>query len=117
MALTRTPFGLAGCGHCTAVADDTRRLLHDDTCPVGRDLDDSSADDRAWFEAHPGQSVRHRPPFWSETLTLAAVLGVDLPPGATWHGHVTVRQVAPGVRARNYDGVYAVLPTTEAVAK
>ncbi len=115
MSATRSALGLRSCRDCTAVAGATGTLEHDPTCPLGQNLDAVSADDRRWFEDHPGASLRRRPPAWSERDMIASACGVALPAGASWHGDVVVRQLAPGVRIRSYGDVYALLP--QAVAR
>lgn len=53
-------------------------------------IDRVSAEDRDWFEAHPGEEYRMRP----------AVPGEFWPSDAAWITHVVVRQVLPGFRLR-----------------
>lgn len=88
------------CADCTATAVDGD-LTHDDTCPIGRALDEMSADDRAFFADRPHAPHRVRPIRWVEVQQLRAA---DLiPAGADLSGwRVLVRQPAPGVRTRRF---------------
>lgn len=92
------------CPDCTATLDrDTLTVEHDEGCPVGAEGDRVSAADRDFFEAHPWAQEYRRPLAWSEGVALAAAHG--LPLGTRLAGRVTVRRVAPGVRARLFQGV------------
>lgn len=105
--LRMNAFGLPTCPDCTAVPTG-QTMRHDETCPMGRDSDAQLADDAAWFEAHPEASERHRPVWLSEVWTLRAALP-PLPEGTEFAGEVIVRQVAPGVRFKDFNGVYALV--------
>lgn len=87
------------CPDCTAVGPDLR---HDDTCPVGRALDATGEQDRAWFDAHPDQRQRVRLVEGPER-TYLQLAGCSVASAA----FVVVSQLAPGVRTRSYRGVYA----------
>lgn len=100
---------LPSCADCGAAYDVNRHLMHTATCPLGRDLDAMSDNDRDWFAEHPGATFRRRPVQWCERDYLAMNLPVELPPGATWHGEVLVTQLAPGVRWRSYGDVFVIL--------
>jgi len=110
VSATSSALGLNSCRDCNAVAGEARTVEHDATCPLGQDLDAVSASDRQWFVDHPGASLRRRPPAWCERDIIAAACGVAPPAGATWHGHVVVRQIGVGVRIRSFAGVYALWP-------
>lgn len=70
-------------------------------------LDDIRADDRHWFETHPGQRFRHRPAFDHELCDPACfpfcVLVFEPPqlaPGDRFENWVEVEQHQPGCRTR-----------------
>ncbi|MBO2456551.1 hypothetical protein [Actinomadura violacea] len=90
------------CDDCTAVGNpDTLTLSHDDGCPVGRGLDEMSANDRAFFETRPNAPHRVRPVCWAEAQHLkrsgAVPADVDL---TGWR--VRIRPIGPGIRSRQY---------------
>ncbi len=99
----RNAFGLPACSDCGAVADGIN-LRHDDSCPIARDIDATMAEDRDWFESHPGATERRRPLTWAEREVLKAASPV--PEGTPLRGNVVVRQIVPGVRTRHFE-VYA----------
>lgn len=94
---------IRGCPDCTRTRRPDLTLEHDPGCPVGADLDATSARDRAWFAAHPWATEYRRPLTYSERVTLAEAQG--LPLGARIVGRVTVRNVAPGIRVRAFSGL------------
>jgi len=96
----RNAFGLLTCSDCGAVPDGSN-LRHDDSCPIARDIDATMAQDRDWFESHPGATERRRPLTWAEREVLKAASPV--PEGTTLHGNVVVRQVVPGIRTRHFE--------------
>ena len=101
------PFTDQPCPDCGASFDDQKRLLHADTCPLGRSLDESREADRLWFQRHPHATEYRRPP---AACDRDAVLR-SLPLGAkVVGGYVRVVQLAPGVRVRDYRHVVAAGP-------
>jgi hypothetical protein len=88
------------CQDCTATGRDGR-LRHDDTCPVGRALDEMQADDREWFAARPRAPWRVRPIHPAEVALLrhagAVPPDMDL---ADWR--VRVRQLGPGIKHKEF---------------
>ncbi len=63
----------------------------------------TAADDRAWFEQHPGETVRVR------SMTAEEMVSAKTPPGfVVTGGEVTVTKIADGVRTRLVE--YAVAP-------
>ena len=67
------------------------RLTHDEICPAVRSVDAASAEDRSFFQRHPGVRVRYRPAAPGEFA--------DLLPGVPGL-MVEVTSLRPGVRAR-----------------
>jgi hypothetical protein len=94
-----TPPRLA-CPDCSGVAEG-QRLTHDDTCPIGRGIDQVCADDREWFERHPLAEERWRPITPAEIVELRAMGAVapDVDP-TRWRVHIT--WLADGVRGRRF---------------
>src|SRR5215213_2666312 len=89
----------ADCPDCPAKGPNWR---HDTTCPVGRALDATSADDRAWFDARPDARTRVRPVRPDERHWLTRN-GCRVDPFV----YVIVTRIAEGVRTRSYRGVTA----------
>jgi hypothetical protein len=86
------------CPDCTAAAPD---LQHDTTCLVGRAIETTAFDDRAWFAAHPGQRQRLRVVEGPER-TYLQLAGCSVASTA----FVIVTLLAPGIRNRSYRGVF-----------
>ena len=80
---------------------DGRRLTHDETCPIGRGIDQVCADDRERFERHPLAEQRWRPITPAEIVELRAMGAVapDVDP-TRWQVHIT--WLADGVRGRRF---------------
>jgi len=91
-----------GCSDCSAVADGDE-IVHDPTCRIGLDLDDTAESDARWFADHPGAQQYFRPPSWSE-IQLGCECG-DPRPVVLIAGRVRVIQVADGVRGRDLSGL------------
>lgn len=83
------------CPDCGAIAVGSR-MTHVETCPLDRGVNRVLDDDREWFEAHPGASVRVRPVTPAEVADLLAA-GADRPTG-----DVIVLNLAPGLRMRRF---------------
>lgn len=97
------------CPDCGAVPDAKNQLRHDETCPSGRALDDVSAADREWFEAHPGADEYWRRPTPVEVESIMRSMGKEMPDEPyEVVGRVRVRQLAPGVRSRLFGDVYVI---------
>lgn len=108
------PPGLA-CPDCAAVVDPERNeWIHEPTCPLALAQQRIVDEDREYFETHPGQSTRIRPPVMAEVLT--AMLHTqgsglpELPPDHHWEpgGTIKVTLLADGVRARHFENALAV---------
>jgi hypothetical protein len=89
------------CPDCAAV-DEGSHLAHDDTCPIGRAIDEMSARDRDWFDRHPAATEHWRAAMPGD-FSLPSLAGV-VP-----QGRVRVRLIAPGVRVRQLPEVVLVL--------
>lgn len=48
------------CPDCCATFDADRRLRHEETCPLGRAIEDACNGDKAWFLDNPAETVRVR---------------------------------------------------------
>lgn len=97
------------CGHCTAVGDENNYAVHDKTCPHGKAIEKITASDAAWFESNPGKTFYIRPVVQVEMVDVMNSLGVENPESVTYHGDVFVRQIKPGVRTRQFYGVFATI--------
>lgn len=86
---------MSPCPDCGAVGPEWR---HDPTCPLHQQLERVTADDREWFAAQPHLSARTRRLDPAERALLQAAGYRD---GGDW---VTIRQLAPGVRVRDFHG-------------
>ena len=84
------------CPDCGAVAI-ASVMTHADTCPLNRGVDLVCDDDRDWFDANPGATVRRRPVTPAEVADMVAV-GLARPVGT-----VTVLLLAPGLRSRCFE--------------
>lgn len=98
------------CPDCVAVQNHDGVLRHSDGCPFEAASSAVSADDRDWFETHPGATTRCRAPDMTEMYLLAWTGGMALPPpppGHRWQptGCVEVQQIRPGVRIRLCDSL------------
>ncbi len=102
-----SPDNVIICPDCNATAGG-HHLIHQKTCPLGVAIDQRCDADREWFEAHPRAQEYRRAPHWSE---IAELKMWELIPDVTGEpiGRVTVSQVAPGVRARQFGDVAIVL--------
>jgi hypothetical protein len=89
-----------------------RHLQYEQSCPIGRAIDERSAADRRWFEDHPFTDVRRRPVHRSEGEELH-MWGL-LPAVGHAAGWVTVRRLGDGLRARSFAEVFVVLPVSGA---
>ena len=89
---------MTNCPDCDAAAVDNGSYDHAECCPFLAAQEATSADDRQWFEDHPGESIRVRPPFQSEQLENSHA-NTDQPGSLVTR--VTVTQVEPGVRVRH----------------
>lgn len=82
------------------------KLVHLDTCPIGRSIEESQRADREFFAAHPNAREYRRP------LAACDIDGLRrawlLPEGYRMVGLVLVIQIGPGVRGRDYAGILAV---------
>ena len=104
------PAPNATCPDCGAVIDiEAKRLTHENGCPIYASDQAASDDDRAWFRAHPGVTLRRRTPTMGEIQQQMLMAGMTLPdlntdviyvPG----GEVVVHFVADDVRLRNFSG-------------
>lgn len=79
------------------------QLPHLAHCACPEAFGQVSDDDRVWFERHPGQTTRRRPPAPVELLDLA--IASKLPIGVRWRGHVVVRKIISGLRVRDFTGL------------
>jgi hypothetical protein len=100
------------CPDCPATASGEKQLTHAKTCPLGLGLDERTAADREWFEAHPWATEYRRPLHWTERAELVMLALLPDVPGEPI-GRVLVRQLALGVRTRSFGDV-AILLTTGA---
>lgn len=105
------PAPNAQCPDCGARFDhDTKRMTHEDGCPIYAGDQAASDDDRQWFRAHPGVTVRRRPATMGEVQQQMLMAGITLPDlntDVTYEpdGEVVVHFVADGARLRNFRGV------------
>lgn len=90
------------CPACPATTRSDELLIHEKTCPFGRDVDERVAADRAWFAAYPFAAEYRRAPDWTETAEFR-LLG--LPSGREVIGRTVVRAPAPGLVLREIGGV------------
>jgi hypothetical protein len=97
------------CPDCTGTEVE-QHLKHDQTCPLGLDIDAITDADRRFFEEHPGTTKFYRPVMASE-ITEQRMFGQlpDVPGQAV--GKVLVTSIGPGVRARCFDDVVYVIDT------
>lgn len=86
----------------------TTGIDHAETCPIGRGITEICADDRVWFEEHPGETERHREPHWAEGAELK-LTGNAPDIAGEWAGEVVVKQLAPGVRTRSFDQMFLMV--------
>jgi hypothetical protein len=95
------------CPDCTAT-EVNKHLQHDQTCPLGLDIDAVCDADRRFFEEHPGTTHFYRPVMASE-ISEQRVWGLllDMPGRAV--GKVLVTSISPGVRTRCFDDVVYVI--------
>lgn len=99
---------LDNCPDCDAPASGGR-FDHQECCPFLRGQDATSDNDRQWFEDHPGETVRVRPPFPSEQMENSHANTTE--PGS-WVTHVIVTQIEPGLRHRHmHTARWIVVPT------
>lgn len=100
----------ATCPDCSAVAVGNS-LEHDATCPVGIDADANTAADALFFEQHPATREYWRPVTLAEIVELRTIgIFPDVPGHGV--GQVLVRQLAPGLRSRDFGRVVYVLDET-----
>jgi hypothetical protein len=97
----------AECPDCTATEVDNY-LEHDQTCPLGVDIDATCDADRRFFEEHPNTTTFYRPVMASEVADLRRVGVIPDVPGQTV-GKVLVTSVAPGLRTRWFGDVMYIL--------
>lgn len=83
-------------------------LMHSDTCPALAASEMVSQADREWFARHP-TALDYRRPLAAAEVGELRTMGVipDAPGEAV--GRVTVRQVSPGVRVRDYRHIFFIL--------
>lgn len=84
-------------------------LDHAPTCPIGKGYADAAEDDRLWFEAHPGETERERPPTMAEIQAVMLSTGQalpDMPNGCRYEpgGQVVVTKLSEHLRARDFTG-------------
>lgn len=92
---------MSGCPDCNAEYDRSGYAEHDDTCPLGRAVDEQAADDRDWFAANLDASQRFRNAFPSEQAELRYITGNP----ALILSHVLVSLTdSPGVRHKHFMG-------------
>ena len=101
------PFGIVVCPDCNRAFGEDGHLVHDKTCPLGLGYDEIQADDRAWFEQHPGATTRRRPVHWAEAADLR-MMGM-FPPFGDVVGEVVVTELAPGVRTKSFANVVCLI--------
>lgn len=85
---------------------------HDPTCPLARAVDAVTDADQLWFEQHPGTDCYWReiqPAEAADIRVWQAEIGQPVPDAARFAGRVRVTQLAPGLRARDFSGVYFLL--------
>jgi hypothetical protein len=109
---TEPPPGYT-CPDCAAVIDSQNHLKHEQTCPLSAAADRISDEDREYFDTHPGEMTRRRPPVMAEVLStlLAEDKSLPEPPaGCHWEpaGQVTVTYLGEGVRMRDLRQVCVV---------
>ncbi len=97
------PLPAIACSDCSATGDPaTLQFTHDDGCPVGRGLDEMTADDRRFFADHPAAPHRVRAITWAEVQQLkdhgAYPSDLDM---AGWRVLVS-QPFGPGVRTRRF---------------
>ncbi len=85
-------------------------LNHAPTCPIGMGYADAGHEDRAWFEAHPGETERLRLPTMAEIQAILLATGQalpDMPMGVSYEpsGEVKVCKVSGDLRLRDFSGV------------
>lgn len=64
-----------------------------------RGIEAASNSDKRWFEDHPGETIRNRPPFPSEQMENSHA-NLDEP--GSWITHVTVRKWNDECRVRRF---------------
>ncbi|MFJ4044144.1 hypothetical protein ACIPV2_00175 [Microbacterium sp. NPDC089987] len=101
---------------------DGLRITHAALCPVAMCIDDVTAADRAWFEAHPFADFYHRSVTWGEGANLI-VLNPDMVKLSESHhlavqGRVRVERIRDDARIRKFDEVwFLVVPRPGADAE
>lgn len=93
----------ATCPDCTATEVDNY-LQHDQTCPLGLDLDRTSDADRRFFEDHPGARNYWREIRPSEVAGLRQAGVIPNVPGKAV-GRVRVTNIADGIRVRGFEKI------------
>jgi hypothetical protein len=63
---------VSACPDCSGVAT-AGTLSHDETCPLGRGIEQMCARDRAFFASHPLADAYWRSPSWAEVADLRAM--------------------------------------------
>lgn len=97
------------CPDCGAAVDGNV-LSHVESCPLAANVDATMLDDASWFAAHPGATMRRRPLAWAERDLMREVWPTEVPEGSQWRGQVVVRQLMPGLRARDFGEIRVVPP-------
>ena len=95
------------CPDCSAVPDGNGSISHDEGCPHAAALDALMDEDRMFFEMHPDLVQRRRPPSPVE-LAEHRIAGEfpDIP--GELSGEVVVTLLGPGLRTRDFSGVYFI---------
>lgn len=86
------------CPDCGARMKD-RRLTHENTCPVGLDLDRVMLMDARYFRMYPKKKFYERELSWGESIEMRPHLTEGDVPG-TLNGRVRVYNITPGVRGK-----------------
>ncbi|MGH3420324.1 MAG: hypothetical protein ACRDQU_03000 [Pseudonocardiaceae bacterium] len=85
-----------------------QHLTHQKTCPLGIAIDERTAADREWFQAHRWASEYRRPLHWSERAELV-MWGIWPDVDGDAVGRVLVCRLGPGLRVRSFDEVAVIL--------
>jgi len=98
----------ATCPDCGARFDHVAaKMVHQHGCPIAASYEAASADDKAWFREHPGETVRTRTPTMGELQQQMLMAGLELPdlntdvhyePG----GEVVTHYLSDDCRVRNF---------------
>lgn len=76
-----------------------RRLTHENTCPVGLDLDKIALMDARYFRMFPKKKFYVRDLSWGESVEMRPhLIGDDVP--GTLNGKMKVHNISPGLRGK-----------------